>query len=99
MSKEHSKNVVIDEVKYSKRSRKIKWTDREYHIEDNADVSNKDVKLYCDTNQFPTLPFCGSYSNHRVPRVLSKNYHLFFDPKFGHGICAIFRISCACVAR
>ena len=28
---------------------------------------------------------------------MSKHYHLSFDPKLGHGICAILRITCACV--
>ena len=35
----------------------IKWTDIEYHVQDNSDVSHKDVKLYCDMNQLPALPF------------------------------------------
>ena len=61
MSKEHRKDLVIDQVKCSAIASKIKWTYREYHVEDNADVSHKDVKIYCDTNQLPTLPFCGSY--------------------------------------
>ena len=39
---------------------KIKWIDREYHVQDNADVAHKEVKMYCDTNQFPELPFCGN---------------------------------------
>ena len=30
-----------------------KWTDREYHVQDNADVKLKDVKMYYNTNQFP----------------------------------------------
>ena len=27
-----------------------KWTEREYHVQDNADVEHKDVKMYCHTN-------------------------------------------------
>ena len=53
MSKEHCKYGVIDQGKYRKISSKIKWTDIEYHVQDNADVAHKDVKMYCDTNQFP----------------------------------------------
>ena len=34
-----------------------KWTEIKYHVQDNADVEHKDVKIYCNTNQFPTLPF------------------------------------------
>ena len=54
--------------------------------------------MNCDTNQFPTLPFCGSHPNPHGAMGLGKNYHLNFDPNLGHGICAIRRIPCACVA-
>ena len=57
LSKEHRKHRVIDQGKYKKIASKIKLTDREYHVQNNADVSQKYVKIYCDTNQFPTLPF------------------------------------------
>ena len=53
LSKEHRKHRVVDQVKYRKISSKIKWTDREYNIQDNADVAHKYMKIYCDTNQFP----------------------------------------------
>ena len=43
MSKEHRKNGVIDQGKYRKRASKRKWTDREYHVQDNADVAHKDL--------------------------------------------------------
>ena len=76
----------------------INWTDRQYHVQDNADVEHKDVKMYCNTNQFPELSFCGPFSKPRGARGLSKHYHLRFDPKIGMGICAIRRIPCACVA-
>ena len=55
LSKEHRKHVVIDQLKYSKRASKRKWTDREYHVQDNYDVAHKDVKMYCDINKFPAL--------------------------------------------
>ena len=97
MSKEHRKNGIIDQVKYRKRSSKRKWTDREYHVQDNADVAYKDVKVYFDTNQFQALPFCVPHPNSHGARVLNKHYHVCFDPKPGHDICAIIRILCACV--
>ena len=31
--------------------------DREYHVQDNADVEQKYVEIYCNTNQFPELSF------------------------------------------
>ena len=43
--------ITFDKVKYRKRASKIKWTDREYHVQYNADVAHKDVKMYCDTNE------------------------------------------------
>ena len=61
-----------------------KWTDIKYHVQDNSDVSHKDVKIYWNTNKFPALTFCGP--------------HLHFDPKLGNSVCEICRIPCACVA-
>ena len=53
--------------------------------------------MYCNTNQFPALPFCGTHSKLHGERGFSKYYHLRFDPKLGNGVCAIHRIQCACV--
>ena len=75
-----------------------KWTKGQYHVQDNADVAQKYVRMYCNKNQFPALPFCGSHSKPHVARGLSNNYHLSFDTKLGNGICAILSIPCACVA-
>ena len=69
-----------------------KWTDREYHVQYNADVEHKDLKIYCNTNQFPGLSFSGPYSKPHGVRGLSKHYHLRFDPKLGMVICAILCI-------
>ena len=74
MSKDHRKHGVIYQVKYRKRASKIKWTDREYHVQDNADVAHKDVKMYCDTNQFPVLPFFSPHPNPHGARGLSKTF-------------------------
>ena len=96
MSKENRKHGVIDKVKYRGESSKIKCTDRYFHVQDNYDVPQKYMKMYCDTNQFPTLLFFGSHPKPHGARVLGKNCHLRFDPNIGHGICAICRIPCAC---
>ena len=98
LSKENSKHGIIDKGNYRKISSKRKWTDREYHVQDNADVAHKYLKMYCDTNQFLTLPFCGSHKNHHGAKGLSKHYHLRFDPKLGHGIFEIDHILCAYIA-
>ena len=54
--------------------------------------------MYCDTNQFLTLLLCGPHPNPHGTGGFSKHYHLRFDPKLGHSICAIRRIPCYCVA-
>ena len=56
------------------------------------------MKIYCDTNRFQKLPFCGPHPNHHGARGLIKHYHLRFDPNIGHVICAIAHIPRACVA-
>ena len=91
------KNGVVDQGKYRKISSERKCTDREYHVQDNTAVAHKYVKMYCDTNQFPSLPFFGPHPKPHGERGLNKNYHLRFNPKLGPGICAICRIPCACV--
>ena len=76
----------------------IKWTDRQYNVQDNTDVSQKYIEIYCNTNQLPELPFCGLHSKTYGARGPSKHYHLSFDPKLGNGVCAIHCILCAGVA-
>ena len=31
----------------------VKWTERKYHVQDDATVELNDVKMYFNTNQFP----------------------------------------------
>ena len=75
-----------------------KWTERKYHVQEIASVELKDVKMYCNKNQFPTIPLYIPHSTPHGARGLSKNYHLRFDPELGMGLCAILRIPCECVA-
>ena len=56
------------------------------------------MKIYCDTQKFPTLPFCGSHPKPHGARGSGKHYHLRFNPNLGYGICAIRHIPYACVA-
>ena len=89
MSKDHRKHGVIDQVKYKKRVSKRTWTYREYHVHDNADVAHKKVKMYCNNNQLPELPFCGSHPKSHGTMGLINHYRLNFDPNLVHGICLI----------
>ena len=77
---------------------KRKWIERKYRVQDNAAVELKDVKMYCNTNQFPELTFCVPHSKPHGTRGLSKHYHFRFDPKLAMGEFAIFRIPYVCVA-
>ena len=35
-----------------------KCTYRQHYVQDNAGVAHKYVRIYCNTNKFPALPFC-----------------------------------------
>ena len=98
LRKNNHKDGLIDNGKYKKRFKEIKWIDRQYHVQNNDDVEHQDLKIYCNTNQFPELSFCGPHSKPNGARGMSKHYHLRFDPKLGMGICGILCIPCACVA-
>ena len=80
---EHCQNGVFDQVKSRKRFMERKWTEIKYHVQDNAAVKLKDVNIYCNTNQFPRLPFCVPYSKPHGARGLGKHYHFRFDLKLG----------------
>ena len=56
-----------------------KWTERKYHFQDNSAVEPKDVKMYCNTNQFPEILSSGTHYKPNGERGLSKNYHLRFE--------------------
>ena len=98
MTKEHRKNGVFDQCKIKRRFMERKCTDSQYHVQDNPDVAHQDVRMYCNTNKFPSLTFCGPHSKPHGARVFSKHSRFFLNPKLGNGVCAICRIPCACVA-
>ena len=88
---------MLSLIRAKKNDSKIKCTYREYHVQENADVANKEVKMYCNKKQFPVLPFCVPHPNPHGARGFSKHSNLRLYPKQGDGICAIFCIKCACV--
>ena len=98
LEEEHRRNGPIYQVKPRKIFMERKRTERKYHVQYNAAVELKDVKIYCNTNQLPALTLCGPHSKPHGARGLSKNYHFRFDPKLAMEECAIRRIPCACVA-
>ena len=74
MIKEHRKDGVVDQGKNNKQFVEIKWTYIQYPVQDNADVSHQYVKMYCNTNQLPALPLCGTHSKPHGARGLIKHY-------------------------
>ena len=50
MCKDDFKHGFIDKWKDRKISSIRKRSGIEYHVQDNADIAHKDVKIYCDTN-------------------------------------------------
>ena len=76
LTKEHRKNGVFDQGKNNERFMEIKLTYRQYYVQDNSDFAHQDVRIYCNTNQFPALLFCGPHSKPHGARGLSKYYHL-----------------------
>ena len=80
---------VMDQGKDIKHSSKLKWGERDYHVQDSKDVSYTSFKISCETTQFPVFSFCGSYPKPHGVIGLSKHYNLRLDPKFGHGKCEI----------
>ena len=53
LEEEHRRNCAIDQGKSRKRFMERKWTEVKYHVQENALVELKDVKIYCNTNQLP----------------------------------------------
>ena len=62
LTNEHRKNCMFYQGKNNKRFMEIKWTDRKYYVQNNADVAHQDVRMYGNTNKFMVLPFCGPHS-------------------------------------
>ena len=79
----------------TKQFMEIKCSYRQYHVQDNSDIAHQYVRMYCNTNKFTELPFCGPHSKPHSSRGLSKHYHFHIYTKLGNGLCAIIRIPCA----
>ena len=70
------KNAVTDQVKCKNLASKQKWVEREYRVQEDADVLHKYDKMLCDTNQFPSLPFCSTQTKLHGIIGLIKHYHV-----------------------
>ena len=63
-------------------------------MQHNKFVDNKDVKIYCATNQFPGFQFLGPHNNPHCLHRLGNHYHMCFDTKIVHGTYMMHRIPC-----
>ena len=64
----------------------------EYHVHNNSDVAHKDVKKFCNTNQFPSLPFGGPHTKPHGVKGFINHHHMKFYPEMVHDIIVIRRI-------
>ena len=65
-------------------------------MQNNEDVDHQYVKMYCTTNKFPGLSFCGADNKPNGARGLGNHYHMSFHIKLGHVTCSIRCIPCEC---
>ena len=93
----HHKNMELLIKANTKMGKWEIWTEREYYVQEDTDVLNKDVQIFLNTTHFPSLPFCGPQTKPHGVRELSKHYHIIFDTTLGHGICTICQMPCACI--
>ena len=49
LEEEHHQRGAIDKGNSKKIFMETKWTERNYHVQDNAAVELKDVNIYCST--------------------------------------------------
>ena len=59
-----------------RRAIKQKCKEKEYNVQEDDDVAHKYVKMFCNANQFPSLPFFGPHIKPNGVRGLSKHYHM-----------------------
>ena len=67
---------MIDQGKCRKREIIRKCTEQEYHVQDDDDETHKNVKMFCDTTQFPSFLCCVPHKNLHGVRGLRNNYHM-----------------------
>ena len=91
------KHGVMDQGNYIKRASTWKFTEHDYHVQDNKYVLHTSVIISCVTTHFTEFLFCGIHVKSHGVIGLSKHYHLWLDTKLVHRNCAVGRITCACV--
>ena len=67
LSTDARKHGVIDKGKLKKRASKRNWTEKEYHVQNDADVAQKDVIFFVLQTSFHHLHFLVHIQNHMVP--------------------------------
>ena len=75
----HRQNGVIDQGKSRKGFTERKWTERKYHVQYNALVELKDVKIYCVTIIFNIFEFHRCIILNMILSVHFLSVNLFLD--------------------
>ena len=53
-----------------------KFTEWDYHDQEGTDVAHKYVKIFCNTNQFPSFTFFGPHTKPHGVRGFIKHYYM-----------------------
>ena len=95
LSEPSRKNCVIGQGNCIQWASQQKWTDHEYCVQDNNNVTQKTMKMQCATTQFSDFPLCGAHVKSHVMQGLINNKNICLDPKLCRGKCAMRWITCA----
>ena len=89
---------MIDHIKYRKWKIKCKWTEQEYHAQEDNVLMQKGVRMFYDTTKFPSLPFCVPHAKPHRFWGLRNHCHMRLGSKLRYETCAICQIHCECYA-
>ena len=91
---DHVSNVLTS--KSSKRQSERKFSKKTYHIQKKQDVPHRNIAMTWTKSKFPKLKFANNKQKIRGSSSVLSHYHYRFDPRLGHGKCAMRRIPCLC---
>ena len=91
---EYVSNVQMS--KSSKRENARKYSNKIYHIQKKEDVSYRNISMTWTKSKFPKLNIANGRNKVYGSGTVLSHYHYRFDPRIGHGKCAMRRIPCLC---
>ena len=91
---DHVSNVLTS--KSNKRQSGRKYSKKTYHIQKKKDVPYRNIAMTWTKSKFPKLKIAKNKEKIRDSSSVLSHYHYRFDPRLGHGKCAMRRIPCLC---